>query len=827
MKENEKDKSEEKNKDINKDKKQKNINNKNSIKDAMRYFNNIDKEDFKKEFKEYMKNNFNNQNYMFGAISDEDFDNITEQLKEILPQLSDPNFLEAAMNGEIPNISMSIHENPDFDELGINLNKNMNEDGVEDPKKAFSFNPFARKKVNRKGENKVRPSLIENYATNLNEKVKAGKIDRIIGRDKEINRMIQILNRRTKNNPVLIGEPGVGKTAIAQGLAYRIEKRQVPPKLISKKIYLLDMASVVAGTQFRGQFEARIKGIIDECKKDEDIILVIDEIHSIVGYGDQDNSTNAANILKPSLSNGDIQIIGTTTLDEYRKYIEKDSALERRFQPIIVEEPSIEDAIAIIKGIKTYYEDFHFVKISDNLIEKLVKMSEKYIHNRFLPDKAIDILDEAASSINLRNVKLYRLGSLKKTLKEINAEKKERIELDSTEDYKKAAELKARECGVLEEIESIEKNLKPTYITEEDIARVIEKWTKIPVSKITEAENEKLVSLEKNISERVVGQKEAVSAVSKAIRRNRAGIKTTNRPPSFMFVGPTGVGKTELAKTIAEIMFGSEDKIIRVDMSEYMESHSVSKMIGSPPGYVGYDEAGGLTEKVRRNPYSIILFDEVEKAHPDVLNILLQVLDDGMLTDSQGREINFSNTIIILTSNVGTTYGGNAIGFGNIEKANKERVLTEIKSHFKPEFLNRLDEFIVFDSLTKKELIEILNILISKTQKALDTKNIKINITPKAKEFIVDSGTDLKYGARPLRRALQRLVEDELTDLIISGELKDGMDVLIDVENNGLNNKLEKSNKDKMEKDSKKTIKNIKTILSKSSESELSFSFNI
>lgn len=810
------------------------------VEDAIKYLKNSDKEKLNRDLKEYISNNINNAQIMFGDLDDEEIEDLTNQMKDLLPKLSDPDFVDAVLNGRIDNISMSIEgfpKMPDSDEFN-QYREEMNneyEDGDREERKAFSFNPFAKKQRSKGRSKKNNLKTIETYAINLNEKVKEGKIDQIIGRDKEINRMIQILNRRTKNNPVLIGEPGVGKTAIAQGLAYKIEKREVPPKLLSKKIYLLDMAAVVAGTQFRGQFEARMKGIVDECKENKEIILVIDEIHSIVGYGDQDNSTNAANILKPSLSNGDIQLIGTTTLDEYRKYIEKDSALERRFQPIIVEEPSIDDAVEIIKGVKKYYEDFHFVKISDNLIEKLVRMSEKYIHNRFLPDKAIDILDEASSSINLKNMKLYRLGNLKKTLAEINAEKKERIELDSTEDYKKAAELKAKECAVVEEIEEIEKNLKPTYITEKDIAEVIERWTKIPVSKITEAENQKLIKLEENIAKRVVGQKEAVSAVSKAIRRNRAGIKSTKRPPSFMFVGPTGVGKTELAKSVAEIMFGSEEKIIRVDMSEYMESHSVSKMIGSPPGYVGYDDAGGLTEKVRRNPYSIVLFDEVEKAHPDILNILLQVLDDGKLTDSQGRVVNFENTIIILTSNIGTTHGANAIGFGNIEKANKDKTQEEVKRHFKPEFLNRLDEVIVFDALTKEELVEILDIMLKGTKEALATKNISVTLTKEAKEFIVKKGTNLVYGARPLRRALQKLVEDELTDLILSGELKDGMDVLIDLKDEKLENKIKKEkeikikntkeDKDK-EKDKKKIKKSNKKIIhSKSPENELSFSF--
>ena len=806
-------KDKDKNKNIDENKNSRFEEEKRKLREFAKYINSTDDEEVAENFEEFMKNQ--NLNNIYSSLSSDEINSMVDEVKELLPKLSDPEFVDALLRGDIENFSIAI-QNEDG-EIVNPFKENNNEEQKES---GFSFNPFARNGRQKKdSKNKKKPKTIETYATNLNEKVREGKIDKIIGRDKEIDRMIQILNRRTKNNPVLIGEPGVGKTAIAQGLAYKIEKREVPPKLISKKIYLLDMSAVVAGTQFRGQFEARMKSIVDECKEDKDIILVIDEIHSIVGYGDQDNSTNAANILKPSLSNGDIQIIGTTTLDEYRKYIEKDSALERRFQPIIVEEPSIEDAIEILKGIKGYYEDFHFVKISDSLIEKLVNMSEKYIHNRFLPDKAIDILDEAASSVNLNNLELYRLGSLKKTLKEINEEKKERIEQDSTEDYKKAAELKAKECAVKEELEELENKLKPVNLKEEDIAKVIERWTKIPVSKITEAENKKLINLETIIRERVVGQSDAVNAVSKAIRRNRAGIKSTKRPPSFMFVGPTGVGKTELAKTIAETMFGSEEKIIRVDMSEYMESHSVSKMIGSPPGYVGYDDAGGLTEKVRRNPYSIVLFDEVEKAHPDVLNILLQVLDDGTLTDSQGRVVNFENTIIILTSNIGTQYGVNAIGFGNIEKANKERVLTEIKKHFKPEFLNRLDEVVVFDALTKEQLVEILNILLKQTQKALDAKNVKITVTEKAKEFIVDKGTDLSYGARPLRRALQRLVEDELTDLIISGELKDGMEVLIDVKDEKLEPKIENKNNEK------KKIKNKKTMFSKSPENELSFSF--
>ena len=468
-----------------------------------------------------------------------------------------------------------------------------------------SSNSNERKKVKVDKKNKKRKAL-DTFGTNLTNKAKNGQLDAVIGRNKEIQRIIQILNRRSKNNPCLIGEPGVGKTAIAQGLAIKIAEGKVPAKLLSKEVYLLDMTAVIAGTQFRGQFEARMKSIIDECKNLGNIILVIDEIHNIIGAGDAEHSMNAANILKPSLSNGEIQLIGTTTLKEYRKYIEKDSALERRFQPVIVEEPSVDDAIEILKGIKKYYEDFHKVKISNEVIEQAVKMSEKYIHDRFLPDKAIDILDEACSRINLNNKELYQLEVLKSQLTSVQEEKEEAALADSTEDYKKAAELKAKECSLTEQIEALNKKIKLKNLTIQDIAEVIENWTKIPVTKITEAETQKLLNLESNLHKRIIGQDEAVAAVARAIRRNRAGLKSTKRPPSFIFVGPTGVGKTELAKSLAYEMFGNENSIIRLDMSEYMESHSSSKLIGSPPGYVGYDDAGQLTEKVKRNPYSII-----------------------------------------------------------------------------------------------------------------------------------------------------------------------------------------------------------------------------
>lgn len=623
-------------------------------------------------------------------------------------------------------------------------------------------------------------SILDEYGVNLNELAEDEKIDKVIGRKNEIQRVIEILNRRSKNNPVLIGEPGVGKTAIAQGLALKIVGKDVPYKLQDKKVYLLDMGALVAGTQFRGQFEARIKGIIKECKSLGNIILVIDEVHTIVGSGDSENSTNAANILKPALSNGDIQVVGTTTLNEYRKYIEKDSALERRFQPVIVDEPTEEEAIEMIDGIKQYYENYHKVVISKEMVEQTVKMSEKYVHDRFLPDKAIDIIDEACSKINLGNTKLNKLEMTKRELKKVQQEKEEAVELDSTEDYQKAAEYKQIECKLKEEIEKIEKEIKPLPLTKTDIAKVIERWTKIPVSKITEEETEKLINLEQNLHKRVVGQNSAVEGVSKAIRRNRAGLKTVKRPPSFMFVGPTGVGKTELAKAVAEEMFGSEDNIIRFDMSEYMEKHSVSKLIGSPPGYVGYDEAGQLTEKVRRNPYSIILFDEIEKAHPDVFNILLQVLDDGRLTDSQGRSVNFENTIIIMTSNAGSNIYTNTIGFGDSKTASENKTMEAVKDTFRPEFLNRIDKIVVFDSLKEEELIKIVEIFLKQTQEALANKSMKLEVTKEAKKYIIQEGTDLKYGARPLRRAVETIVEDELTDLILTKKIQEGDEVVID-----------------------------------------------
>ena len=640
-------------------------------------------------------------------------------------------------------------------------------------------------KVEKKKNTKKKKKYLDVYGTNLTVKAKNNELDVVVGRDKEIQRVVQILNRRTKNNPCLIGEPGVGKTAIAQGLAIKIANNNVPAKLLNKEVYLLDMTAVIAGTQFRGQFEARMKGIIDECKEYGNIILVIDEIHNIIGAGDGEHSMNAANILKPSLSNGEIQLIGTTTLKEYRKYIEKDSALERRFQQVLVEEPNIDDSISILKGIKKYYEEYHKVKISNDVIRQTVIMSEKYIHDRFLPDKAIDILDEACSRINLENKDLFRLEMLKQELAKVQAQKEDAANADSTEDYQKAADLKTQECRLIEEIDKLNSTIKLKNLTVQDIAQVIENWTKIPVKKITEAETQKLLNLETNLHKRIIGQDEAVNSVSRAIRRNRAGLQSTKRPPSFIFVGPTGVGKTELAKSLAYEMFGSEDSIIRIDMSEYMEGHSTSKLIGAPPGYVGYDDAGQLTEKVKRKPYSIILLDEIEKAHPDVFNILLQVLDDGKLTDSQGNTVSFQNTIIIMTSNAGSNLNNNSIGFAK-QTVDAGKIEDNLKEVFRPEFLNRIDEIIVFNSLTKPELLKIVDLMLKDTVKALSDKNISFNISDDAKNYILEKGTNLKFGARPLRRAIQRYVEDEISEMILKGEIKEGQTINVTLENDNL-----------------------------------------
>ena len=723
-------------------------------------------------------------------LSDKDIQEITNKLDDMFKNLSvnmddiDEEQLSEMMNPD----NLDNDEQAKGMPLGsifsgiFGITPNNNEDSSK------YANSNSTQKVKEKTKVNKKRRTLDAFGTNLTDKAKNNQIDRVIGREKEIQRMIQILNRRSKNNPCLIGEPGVGKTAIAQGLALKIANGDVPAKLLNKEVYLLDMTAIIAGTQFRGQFESRMKGIINECREAGNIILVIDEIHNIIGAGDADHSMNAANILKPSLANGEIQLIGTTTLKEYRKYIEKDTALERRFQPIMVEEPSVDDTIEILKGIKQYYEDYHHVKISNDIIIKTVNMSEKYIHDRFLPDKAIDILDEACSKINLNDKDLYDLEVLNQKLKDVQAQKEEAAQADSTEDYQKAAELKTQECSLLEQIDALKKRMKPKELTVQDIANVVENWTKIPVNKITEEETKKLLNLEENLHKRIIGQNEAVEAVARAIRRNRAGLKSTKRPPSFIFVGPTGVGKTELAKALAYEMFGNEKSIIRFDMSEYMESNSTAKLIGAPPGYIGYDDAGQLTERVKRNPYSIILLDEIEKAHQDVFNILLQVLDDGRLTDAQGNTVSFENTIIIMTSNAGSNLNTNSIGFGSTADASKNKMLNALKDLFRPEFLNRVDEIVAFDPLTNEQLMQIVDLMISDTQKVLNDRNIGLILTNEAKQYVLEKGTDLKYGARPLRRAIQRYIEDELSDMILRSQLLNGQKVLVDLgkENNKL-----------------------------------------
>ena len=724
-------------------------------------------------------------------LSEEDIANMESQISSMLKDLSSNLQMDDISPEDYQSAVDSINNASDDVDgmntpmgfaipLGSIFSNMFNGDKASDNQ---SFNSRSSQKKAVKTEKNVKNKkrkFLDTFGTNLTNKARNGALDKVIGRDKEIARIVQVLNRRTKNNPCLIGEPGVGKTAIAQGLAIKIVQGDVPAKLLKKEVYLLDMTAIVAGTQFRGQFEARMKSIIDECKIDGNVILVIDEIHNIIGAGDADHTMNAANILKPSLADGSIQMIGTTTLTEYRKHIEKDSALERRFQPVMVEEPDIQDSIDILKGIKKYYEDYHKVKISNDVIEKLVKMSEKYIHDRFLPDKAIDILDEACSRINLNNKELYKLEVLRNKLSDVQELKEEAANADSTDDYKKAAELKMQECNLMDEIKAIEAKMTPQQLTVEDVARVIEHWTKIPVQKITEEETNKLLCLEDNLHQRIIGQNEAVEAVSRAIRRNRAGLKSTKRPPSFIFVGPTGVGKTELAKALSCEMFGNEDSIIRIDMSEYMESNSTAKLIGAPPGYVGYDDAGQLTEKVKRHPYSIILLDEIEKAHPDVFNMLLQVLDDGRLTDSQGNTVNFENTIIIMTSNIGSNQNMNSIGFGSASEQKKNKVLDTVRSSFRPEFINRVDEIVVFDSLSENDLKKIVDLMLKDTQGVLDDKDILMYVSNEAKDYLLKQGTNIKYGARPLRRTIERQIEDELSDMILKGNLKNGKKIYVD-----------------------------------------------
>ena len=673
-----------------------------------------------------------------------------------------------------------------------------NEDGDEDEESGktatFPFlnrlfggnnNPPAEKgetpqretgKESRKGEKKHK--YLDNYCINLSRRAREGKLDAVIGREEEIQRVVQILNRRQKNNPCLIGEPGVGKTAIAEGLAQRIAAGEVPFKLRDKEVYLLDLTALVAGTQFRGQFESRMKGLIEEIRKLGNVILVIDEVHNIVGAGDTEGSMNAANILKPALSRGEIQVIGATTFNEYRKYIEKDTALERRFQPVTVAEPSIEDTLKILKGIAHYYETYHGVSIPEGVLRQAVLLSERYITDRFLPDKAIDLIDEACSDLNLKDPTINRRMEVKRDLENVTFERETLMSAEAPEGeglteeqldqrYARIAELRSQEMRLQEELAELEKNGAP-QVTMENIARVIEMWTKIPASKIKEEEFKRLAELDVRLKQHIVGQDEAVDAVSAAIRRSRVGISPKHKPVSFIFVGSTGVGKTELVKQLADDLFDSPDSLIRLDMSEFMEKHSVSRLVGSPPGYVGYDEAGQLTEKIRRKPYSVVLFDEIEKAHPDVLNILLQILDDGEVTDAHGRKVNFENTVIVMTSNAGSGKAAGAVGFGrSADDQDKERVMKALQEFLRPEFINRVDEIVYFHQLTEENFRGIAGIMLEELKAALEEKGYHFTYDDALVDYLVKKSYSAAYGARNLRRCIQKDVEDPMAARII------------------------------------------------------------
>ena len=629
----------------------------------------------------------------------------------------------------------------------------------------------------RKTEKKRK--FLDNYCINLSQRAREGKLDAVIGREQEIERVVQILNRRQKNNPCLIGEPGVGKTAIAEGLAQRIVKGEVPFKLRQKEVYLLDLTALVAGTQFRGQFESRMKGLIEEIRKAGNVILVIDEVHNIVGAGDAEGSMNAANILKPALSRGEIQVIGATTFNEYRKHIEKDTALERRFQPVTVSEPNVEDTLKILQGIAHYYEQFHGVSIPQGVLRQAVLLSERYITDRYLPDKAIDLIDEACSDRNLHDPEINRRMELEQELSNLTFERENLMsaqpadgqqftEQELGQRYERIAELRSQELRVTDELNAIRAKGMPE-LTMENIARVIEMWTKIPASKIKEEEFKRLAELDQRLRAHVVGQDEAIAAVSAAIRRNRVGISPKHKPVSFIFVGPTGVGKTELVKQLADDLFNAPESLIRLDMSEFMEKHSVSRIVGSPPGYVGYDEAGQLTEKIRRKPYSVVLFDEIEKAHPDVLNVLLQILDDGQITDAHGRKVNFENTVIVMTSNAGSdTKSAGAVGFGgSADDQGRERIMKALQDFLRPEFLNRVDEIVCFNHLTKENFAGIARIMLDELKASLGDKGYTLRYDEALVDYLVEKSYSLTYGARNLRRLIQKELEDPMAARII------------------------------------------------------------
>ena len=723
------------------------------------------------------------------GISDEDLDNLSGEMMN-------------ALNGVESLMDMSI--DPDND---------ANDDSDDDGKTAtFPFlnrlfgngnntpaesNNAAAQQPPKEGGKPPKRKFLDNYCINLTDRARAGKLDNMIGREEELERVIQILNRRQKNNPCLIGEPGVGKTAVAEGLAQRIALDQVPYKLRGKEVYLLDLTALVAGTQFRGQFESRMKGLIEEIRKQGNIILVIDEVHNIVGAGDAEGSMNAANILKPALSRGEIQVIGATTFTEYRKHIEKDSALERRFQPVTINEPSVADSIEILKGIRRYYEDYHGVKISDEMCAEAVKMSERYITDRFLPDKAIDLIDEACSDVNLKDKNIVRRAELQKDLDDLKFERETLMSADApngeelTDEaldkrYERIAELRSKEMQREQELASLELEGVPE-LTIDNLARIIELWTKIPASSIREDEFERLAELDKRLKAHIVGQDDAVNAVCAAIKRSRVGLKAKRKPTSFIFVGGTGVGKTELVKRLAADLFDSPESLIRLDMSEFMEKFSVSRIIGSPPGYVGYDEAGQLTEKIRRKPYSVVLFDEIEKAHPDVLNILLQILDDGRITDAQGRTVNFENTVIVMTTNAGSNRKGGAMGFGGtVSDMGRERALKALGEFLRPEFINRVDEIVYFNSLTEENFRSIAELMLEETRDAIAERGISMTWNTALIDYLVRKSYSVTYGARNLRRTIQKDVEDAIAQKIIDCRGENAGHISVSADNNGV-----------------------------------------
>ena len=696
------------------------------------------------------------------GITDEDLDNISNEMMgafggaenlEGLTDADDPdadNEDEDGKTATFPFLSRFFGGNP-----AANDAQNGNE-------AEQTQSPRSNKKVEKGSKHK----FLDSYCINLSQRARDGKLDAVVGREEEIERVIQILNRRQKNNPCLIGEPGVGKTAIAEGLAQRIVAGDVPFKLRSKEVYLLDLTALVAGTQFRGQFESRMKGLIEEIRKMGNVILVIDEVHNIVGAGDAEGSMNAANILKPALSRGEIQVIGATTFTEYRKHIEKDTALERRFQPVTVNEPNMENTLKILKGIAHYYEQYHGVKIPEGILRQAVLLSERYITDRFLPDKAIDLIDEACSDLNLHDKNINRRMELRREIEDYDKER-ELLQGAEEPDFERLAELKSLTMKAQEELDALCAQGDP-QLSMDNLARVIELWTKIPASRIREDEFHRLSELDKRLKEHIVGQDEAIEAVSAAIRRNRVGISPKHKPVSFIFVGPTGVGKTELVKQLAQDLFNSPDALIRLDMSEFMEKHSVSRIVGSPPGYVGYDEAGQLTEKIRRKPYAVILFDEIEKAHPDVMNVLLQILDDGEVTDSHGRKVNFENTVIVMTSNAGSERKEGTVGFGHtVNEQNRDRAMKALGEFLRPEFLNRVDEVICFNRLDEQNFAGIARIMLSELQKSLEDKGLHFTWDEAVEEYLVKKSYSATYGARNLRRTIQKDLEDTMAAQII------------------------------------------------------------